>query len=185
MPMVVSQLFRGVIVVGAEQQYAEVTTGALTALERSAELWKQGTTRITEQVGLVSKMPMPDLDEAMDRYFEYLQQGIAVNRDFAKKWTGAVNDWSSVLQAQTTSVGDAIRGHSEAITEWISGEADTAQKSARAQADAISTAKRDQARARYEGLAKSELTELLAQRDLPRNGTIDELVARLVQADTE
>src|SRR3954468_10410887 len=111
-------------------------------MERSAELWKQGATRLTEQVEVVSKLPMPDLDEAMDRYFEYLQQGIDVNRNFAKKWTGAMSTLSDVLQAQTTSVGDAIRGHSAAITEWITGEADTAQKSARAQADAISAAKR-------------------------------------------
>jgi hypothetical protein len=91
---------------------------------------------------------------------------------------------SDVLQAQTTSVGDAIRGHSAAITEWITGEADTAQKSARAQANAISAAKRDQAQARYDELSKAELTELLAQRDLPRNGTNGELIARLVEADT-
>ena len=51
----------------------------------------------------------------------------------------------------------------------------TAQRSAQAQADAISSAKRDQTRARYEGLSKA---------DLPRNGTNDELVDRLVDADT-
>jgi hypothetical protein len=33
-------------------------------------------------------------------------------------------------------------------------------------------------------LSKAELTDLLAQRDLPRNGTNDELVDRLVDADT-
>jgi len=172
-------------VVSAEQQYAEVTTGALTAIERSAELWKQGATRLTEQVEVVSKLPMPDFAEAMNRYFEYLQQGIEINRDFAKRWTGAMTTFSDVLQAQTTSVGDPIRGHREAITEWITGEADTVQKSAKAQVDAISAAKRDQAEARYDGLSKAELSELLAQRDLPRNGTNDELVARLVEADTQ
>ena len=168
-----------------EQQYAEVTTGALTALERSAGLWKQGATRLSEQAGVVSKLPLPDLDEAIDRFFEYVQRGIEVNRDFVKKWTGAVTSLSELLRAQTSSVGDAVRGHSEAIGDWIAGAADTAQKSAQAQADAISTAKREQAHARYNGLSKAELTDLLSERDLPRTGTNDELVARLVEADTQ
>jgi len=167
----------------AEQQYAEVRTGALGALERSAELWKQGATRVTEQVGVVVEWPMPDLDEATDRYFDYLQRGIDVNRNFAKKWSGAIGTVADLLRTQTSSVGEAIRGHAESITDWISGEADTAQKSIREQADAIATARREQARARYDGLSKTELTELLAQRDLPRTGTNDELINRLVDAD--
>jgi flagellar biosynthesis GTPase FlhF len=40
------------------------------------------------------------------------------------------------------------------------------------------------ARARYEGLPKAELSDLLAQRDLPRTGNIDELIERLVEADS-
>jgi flagellar biosynthesis GTPase FlhF len=40
------------------------------------------------------------------------------------------------------------------------------------------------ARARYEGLTKAELSDLLAQRDLPKTGNIDELIERLVEADS-
>jgi hypothetical protein len=39
------------------------------------------------------------------------------------------------------------------------------------------------ARARYEGLPKAELSDLLAKRDLPKTGNIDELIERLVEAD--
>jgi len=172
-------------VVSAEQQYAEVTTGALGALERSAELWKQGATRVTEQVGVVAKLPTPDLDEATDRYFDYLQRGIEVNRDLAKKWSGAISTLVDLARAQTSSAGEAVRGHAESVTDWISGAVDTAQKSAQEQADAIATARREQAHARYAGLSKTELTELLAQRDLPRTGTSDELIDRLVAADAQ
>jgi len=42
----------------------------------------------------------------------------------------------------------------------------------------------ERARARYEGLPKAELTDLLAQRDLPKTGNIDELIERLVEADS-
>ena len=41
------------------------------------------------------------------------------------------------------------------------------------------------ARARYEGLPKAELSDLLAKRDLPKTGNIDELIERLVEADSQ
>jgi hypothetical protein len=34
------------------------------------------------------------------------------------------------------------------------------------------------------GLSKAELSDLLARRDLPRTGNIDELIERLVEADS-
>ena len=40
------------------------------------------------------------------------------------------------------------------------------------------------ARQRYEGLPKAELSDLLAKRDLPKTGNIDELIERLVEADS-
>jgi hypothetical protein len=40
-----------------------------------------------------------------------------------------------------------------------------------------------QARERYEGLTKAELSKQLAQRDLPKTGTVNELIERLVEAD--
>jgi hypothetical protein len=42
----------------------------------------------------------------------------------------------------------------------------------------------ERARARYEGLTKAELSDLLAQRKLPKTGNIDELIERLVEADS-
>jgi vacuolar-type H+-ATPase subunit H len=41
----------------------------------------------------------------------------------------------------------------------------------------------DKARERYEGLTKAELSDLLDKRNLPKTGTVDELVERLVEAD--
>jgi flagellar biosynthesis GTPase FlhF len=41
------------------------------------------------------------------------------------------------------------------------------------------------ARVRYEGLTKAQLSGLLAQRKLPKTGNIDELIERLVEADSK
>ena len=167
-----------------EQRYADVASGARSAVEKSTELWKQGAVRLSEQAGVVSTLPLPDLDEALDRFFSYLQRGIEVNRGLAKEWTDAVGTISGVTRSQLNSVSSAIRGHAEAIGDWITGEADTVEHAARAQADAIATAKREQARQQYQDLSKAELTDLLGRRDLPKNGSVDELVDRLVDADT-
>jgi len=44
---------------------------------------------------------------------------------------------------------------------------------------------RDQARQRYEGLTKAELSDQLAARDLPKTGNVDELTERLIEADSK
>ena len=43
----------------------------------------------------------------------------------------------------------------------------------------------DKARERYEGLTKAELSDQLDKRDLPKTGNVDELVERLVEADSK
>ena len=43
----------------------------------------------------------------------------------------------------------------------------------------------DKARERYEGLTKAELSDQLDQRNLPKTGNVDELVERLIEADSK
>ena len=43
----------------------------------------------------------------------------------------------------------------------------------------------ERARQRYEGLPKAQLSDLLAKRDLRKTGNIDELIERLVEADSK
>jgi hypothetical protein len=43
----------------------------------------------------------------------------------------------------------------------------------------------EKARERYEDLTKAELSDLLGKRDLPKTGTNDELIERLVEADNK
>ena len=82
-------------------------------------------------------------------------------------------------------------------------QADKAEHAARDQADRVEQAQKelarearkaereqarrahDKARERYEGLTKAELSDLLSQRDLPKTGNVDELVERLVEADSK
>src|SRR6478609_7227939 len=61
------------------------------------------------------------------------------------------------------------------------------EKAERAEAAKRAEAKhaKEQAREPYQGLTKAELADQLAERDLPRSGTVEELIERLVEADNQ
>ena len=82
---------------------------------------------------------------------------------------------------QADKVEQAKREQEAKIEEAAKEEARNAKKAEREQA------KQDRERARepYQGLTKTELSDQLAQRGLPKSGNIDELIERLVSADSE
>ena len=64
-------------------------------------------------------------------------------------------------------------------------KADQAEKELARQAEREhATRAHERARQRYEGVPKAQLSELLAMRKLPKTGNIDELIERLVEADS-
>src|SRR5664280_57685 len=131
---------------------------ARDAVEKSVEMWKQSAQMLTEQAGLLSQVPQVDLAPAVERYFEFVQRAVDANRDFALKWATSVNSLSGVVREQAESVGHIV-----------------VEQAKRAQ---------EKARERYDGLTKAELSDALAERDLPKSGNVDELIERLVDADS-
>ncbi len=213
------------------ETYSTAADQARTAVERSADLWKQSTRSLTEQTDQLWQLPQVDLGDVTRKYFEYLQDGIEVNKDVALKWVGALTQVTEAWRDQLQTITDFQRGHSQAISTWISSETETFQNAAKEQAEQVDRVQRDQvervqraeqqanaqirdarqqqeeqarqqqrdqakadrdearrvrqdARERYEGLTKNELSDKLAERDLPKSGTVDELIDRLVDADT-
>lgn len=222
---------------------------ARSAVERSTDIWKQGTRSLTEQTDVLRQLPQVDLGDVTRKYFEYLQDGLEVNKNIALKWFGAFSQVTEAVRSQLQTVTDFQRGHSQAISTWISSETETFENAAKEQAEQVeqvqreqveraeqaqqqreeqarqeqrereqqarqqqreeakaerereekaqqeqreqAKAQRDEARRvrqeaheRYEGLTKAELSEKLSERDLPKSGNVDELIDRLVSADT-
>jgi DNA-directed RNA polymerase beta' subunit len=203
------------------ETYSNVADQARTAVERSADLWKQSTRSLTEQSDQLWQLPQVDVSDATRKYFEYLQDGLEVNKAIALKWVGALTQATEAFRDQLQTVTDFQRGHSQAISTWISSETETFENAAKEQAEQVDRVQREQvervqqaqqereeqarqqqreqakaerdqarrarqeAREQYEGLTKAELSDKLAERDLPKSGTVDELIDRLVAADTE
>jgi len=198
---------------------ADQTNGAV---QRSAQLWQQGTRSLAEQAEQLWQFPQSDsITDATRKYFEYLQDGIEVNKNVALKWIGALTSITDAVRDQLGTVTDFQQGHAQAISTWISSETETFENAARQQAEQVDKAQRQQveraqqaqeelqeqarqadrekakqereqarrarqeARERYEGLTKVELADQLAERGLPKTGNVDELVDRLVSADSE
>jgi hypothetical protein len=191
------------------------------AVQRSAQLWQQGTRSLAEQAEQLWPFPQWDsVTDATRKYFEYLQDGLEVNKNVALKWIGALTSMTDALRDQLGTVTDFGQGHAEAISTWISSETETFEHAAKQQAEQVDKTQRQQAervqqareeqqeqarqagrekvkqereqvrrarqeaRERYERLTKAELADELAERGLPKTGNVDELVDRLVSANS-
>ena len=166
------------------RQYSAAAAQARTAAEKTADLWTQGTRTLTD---FLPGLPQIDLVPAVERYFDFVQRTVEANRNLAVKWAEAASALPGVAREQAETAGRAARDKA-ASTEQAAHEhvarashelAREARKIEREQASKAQAT----ARERYEGLTKAELSNLLAQRGLPKSGNVDELIERLVAAD--
>jgi hypothetical protein len=106
-----------------------------------------------------------------------------------------------VVRERAESAGDVIRERTATVEQVSREQAAKAAKAAREQAEKAERADQElarearrvereqarkahqKARERYAGLTKAELSDLLAKRDLPKSGNVDDLIERLVEAD--
>ena len=95
---------------------------------------------------------------------------------------------SGVAREKAESAGDVVREKAEAAGNVAREQAEQAEQelARRARQAEREQARRahERARERYEGLTKAELSDLLAKRQLPKTGNSDELIERLVEADS-
>jgi len=187
--------------------YSAVASRASEAAEKAADSWTQGMRRLT---GLAPALPQVDLVPAVERYFDFVQRAVDVNRDITVRWaqvagtlTGAVREQAEsagqVVRERAESAGDAVRERAESFDQAAARQAEQAEQVE--QAEQAEQAERElarearrlereqerqahqQARKPYEGLSKAELSNLLAKRGLPKSGNVNELIERLVEAD--
>jgi phage-related protein len=162
----------------------------------------------------VGNLPQFDATEAVERQFAFIQQIVELNHQYARQLAEVANTLTGATRQQIQSVSGAVRDQVQNVAETARGnvdqfeqtvrdtadQAEQAQREAREQAeeaqrqqerDAAKAERqdrkqtRDQARERYQSLTKSELADEAGKRNLPKTGTVDELVDRLVADDTK
>ena len=180
------------------RQYSAVASQASQAVEKAADSWTQGVRRLA---ALAPGVPEVDLVPAVERYFDFVQRAVDINRGITLKWAQAAGKLTGVAREQTQSAGHAVRERAESMGDVVRERAGSFEQAAAGQAEQAEQIQHEvarearnlerararqahqQARERYEGLTKAELSDLLAKRGLPKTGTVNELVERLVQAD--
>ena len=182
------------------EPYTAAVTQTRQATEKSIEAWRTGARSFTDQLDKVT-IPTINLTEPVTRYFEYLQRAVDFNRDLATRWAELVTTLSGSVREQAAKVTGIVNEQTDTIADLTVKQAEKAEQVAKKQADRVEQAKENQAqqaraaerrqarkdlaqaRERYEGLTKAELADQLAERGLPRTGTVEELIERLVSAD--
>jgi SAP domain len=203
------------------RQYSAVASQASEAVEKAADSWVQGVRKVADRF---PALPQVDLVPAVERYFDFVQRALDLNRGITLRWAQAVNTLSGAVREQAESAGQVARERAESVgdvaregaesfeqaatRQAAQAEQAAARQAAQAEQAAAQQAEqarqtqeelarearrlereqarkaRQRARERYEGQTKDQLREKLAQRDLPKTGTADELIERLVEADT-
>src|SRR6185369_1519516 len=112
-----------------------------------------------------------------------------ISRDLTLRWAEAAGTLSGAVREQAESVGGLVREQAGSARDFVHEQVKQAEQELAREAR---NADREQARRahevarqRYEGLTKAELSDLLDQRNLPKTGNVDELVERLVEADSK
>jgi len=161
------------------ERYRAATSQSASTVEKVADFWTQGSKKLTDY--MPAGLPQVDLVPFVERYFEFVQRTVDISRDLTIKWAESAGMLSGVVREQAESVSGLVREQAELAGKAEKEMVREARKAEREQARHA----HDTARERYEGLTKAELSDLLDKRDLPKTGNVDELIERLVEADSK
>jgi hypothetical protein len=169
------------------QRYRAVASQSAGTIEKIADFWTQGSQKLTDR--MLPGLPQVDLVPIVERYFEFVQRTVDISRDLTLKWAEAAGTLSGAIREQAESAGGRVREQAESARDFVHEQAEQAEKELAREARKAEREQakhaHDKARERYEGLTKAELSDQLDQRHLPKTGNVDELVERLVEADSK
>jgi hypothetical protein len=183
------------------ERYRAAASQSASTAEKIADFWTQGSQKLTDR--MLPGLPQVDLVPMVERYFEFVQGTVDISRNLTLKWAESAVTLSGAVREQAESTRSLVREQAESTREFVHEQAGKAEQAARQQAVQAEQAEQelarqarkaereqakqahDKARERYQGLTKAELSDQLDHRHLPKTGTVDELVERLVEADSK
>jgi hypothetical protein len=194
------------------RQYSIAASRTGDAVEKAVSVWTRGVRQVTGHARVRPKLPQVNLVPPVERYFDFVQRTVETNRGRTVRWAKSATRMSETVRQRAESAGDVMRGRAESVGVLVRGKAGAVEQAAREESARAAKAARQQAeetqradqerahearvverersrqvsqraRQRYQGMTKSQLSELLERRDLPKTGSHDELVERLVESD--
>ena len=136
------------------ESYTAVASKAREATEKSVEAWKQGAKTFTDQANVVAKLPTVDLTQPVDRYFEYVQKSVDLNRDLATRWAELVTSMTGTVREQAEKVSSIVKDQTDNVADVATEQAKKAEEVAQEQAELAEKAEKEQAAAGPSGRAR-------------------------------
>jgi hypothetical protein len=164
-------------------------------VQRTVDINRRLAVRWAEAAGTLSGVVREKAGSAGDVMGEKAEAAGNVAREQAAKAEQAAREQAAkaeqaekelarrARQAEQEQAEKAERAAREQAAKAEQAEQELARQARQAQREHARQA-HARARQRYEGLSKAQLSDLLAKRDLPKTGNIDELIERLVEADS-
>ena len=159
-------------------------------VQRTVDINRRIAVRWAEAAGTLSGVAREKAGSAGDVVRERAEAAGDIAREQAAKAEQAAREQAAKAEQaekqRARQARQAERDQAEKAAETAREQAAKADQAEKELARQARQAEREHARAarqRYEGLPKAELSDLLAKRDLPKTGNIDELIERLVEAD--
>jgi methyl-accepting chemotaxis protein len=78
------------------------------ATDKTVDTWKQGAKAMTERMEFLVTTPSLDFVEPVERYFNYLQRVVDLNRELLTRWAELVSQTSGTLRDGALKAGHAI-----------------------------------------------------------------------------
>lgn len=194
------------------RQYSIAASRVGDAAEKANSLWTRGVRQVTDRALVRPKLPQVDFVPPVERCFDFVQRTVETNRGRTVRWAKSATTLSDTVRQRAESAGDVLRDRAESVGVLVRGKAGAVEQAARDESVRAAKVVRQQAeetertdkerardarvierernrqvnqraRQRYQGMTKSELSVLLERRGLPKTGSHDELVDRLLEAD--
>ena len=124
------------------RQYTAAASHARSAAEKTADIWTQGARTLTD---LLPTLPQVDLVPAVERYFDFVQRTVDLNRGLAVRWAQAAGTVSGTVRDRAESAGDVVRERAEEAGETVRQRAAMAERAAQVQAEHAEKVQRDMA----------------------------------------
>ena len=163
--------------VPAVERYFDLVQWTVDFNRRLAVRW-------AEAAGTLSGVVREKAESAGDVVREKAETAGDIAREQAAKADQAATELArQARQAEREQAEKAGQAAREQAAKADQAEKELAREGRQAEREHAKQA-HERARQHYEGMPKAQLSDLLAERDLPKTGNIDELIERLVEADS-
>ena len=90
--------------------YAEAT-------DKTVDTFKQATRAVTERMDFLATMPSLDFVEPVERYFDYLQKAVDLNREMLVRWAELAGQLTGTVRDEALKAGHAFEDKVEELAD--------------------------------------------------------------------